>query len=62
MDTAVLTLHGRGDGGEGGAGRVQAGLACYVHPLPGTSHGGRSKTSTKKTTSLACTEAALGGG
>lgn len=61
MDTAVLTLHVRGDGGEGGAGRVQA-EACYVHPLPGTSHGGRSKTSTKKTTSSACTEAALGGG
>lgn len=36
----------------GGDRRVQT-EACHMHPLPGTSHGGQSKTSAKKTTSSA---------
>lgn len=60
MDTAVLTLRGRGDRTEGGDRRVQA-EACHMHPLPGTSHGGQSKTSAKKTTSSALCKGSSGG-
>ena len=50
MDTAVLTVRGRGDRGVLGGGRRVQAETCHMHPLPGTSHGGQSKRSAKKTT------------